>query len=250
MRKQHGSRFSVECLYKQCYLNKKIRQLANLSRHFKLQNCYLCNQTSSDLICPICTRDLPTLDSNKRDKCLLSRPDVKLAIGKCQFEHLHVPYRYHWPATTLIKDLKFARKDYLAYQLSLLLLAYVRDVYADTSLPEAIIPVPMHARRFFKRKYNQATLIANPLSDALHIPIRNDICRRIMDTKAQTGLGGQSRRRNLKNAFIAQPVPSLSHIAIVDDVITTGATVNNLAAKLKTESPHLKIDVWALAISI
>ena len=96
---------------------------------------------------------------------------MKQAIGKCQFEHLYTPFKYQWPIASLVKDLKFSKKDYLAYQLSAFLLSYLKEVYQDTPLPEALIPVPMHVRRFMKRKYNQATLIANPLSATFGIPL-------------------------------------------------------------------------------
>lgn len=215
-----------------------------------IQNCYLCNQSSSALICSVCSNDLPRLFEASQHENLLSRPKIRQAIGKCCFDSLYVPYRYQWPLSALIKDVKFARKDYLATYLATLMLSYLEKAYHNKTQPQALIPVPLHSFRYLGRKYNQATLIAKVINKQLSIPLRTDICQRVQHTQAQTMLTGHKRRLNLKHAFTARPVPELNHIAILDDVITTGATINNLTSVLKANNPNLQVDVWTLAISI
>lgn len=234
----------------QSALNRFHQEKSSIAPKIYLQTCYLCGLDSSDLICQTCQIDLRKMDSSTHMLNALAQPKVARAIGPCMFERLYVPFYYQWPIATLIKDLKFARKDYLAHQLAKLMLPHLKLVYQQSPLPEAIIPVPIHTHRFRQRKYNQATLIAQPLAQAFDIPVLTEICHRIHDTQAQTHLGGTSRRQNLKHAFAATSLKDINHIAIVDDVITTGATLNNLTKALKSINPNLRVDAWTIAISL
>ena len=119
-------------------------------------------------------------------------------------------------------------------------------VNAQAVKPEVIIPVPLHSSRYRERGFNQSLEIARILSRRLVIPLDYRSCSRIHATQAQTQLDAKERARNLKKAFaITKPLP-YTHVAILDDVVTTGATVNELAKMLR-QAGVKRIDVWACA---
>jgi ComF family protein len=112
--------------------------------------------------------------------------------------------------------------------------------------PDLILPVPLADARFRERGFNQAIEIGKVLERRMRIPLRADIVVRTRNTLEQTGLDHRSRRRNLRKAFaISQPL-AVKHIAILDDVITTGSTMNELARTLR-RSGATRIEAWAVA---
>jgi ComF family protein len=121
-------------------------------------------------------------------------------------------------------------------------------------LPQALIPVPLHRWRLLKRGFNQSTLIARQLSRAFHIPLYANLFTRNRSTTQQSKLAFQFRQKNIKGAFSikAQTTPlffsenKIEHVAIVDDVMTTGATAQALAKLLKQECKVQHVEVWTL----
>ncbi len=112
-------------------------------------------------------------------------------------------------------------------------------------MPECLLPVPLHPARLSQRGYNQALVIARELQKLCGIPIDRSLCQRELETKEQALLAGNARWLNVKNAFAAISSSSeLNHVALVDDVVTTGATVNELA-KVLTRIGIKTIDVWS-----
>jgi ComF family protein len=112
--------------------------------------------------------------------------------------------------------------------------------------PELILPVPLHRARLRSRGYNQALEIAREVSTGLAIPLDTHSCERLLATSPQVGLDERERRRNVRGAFgLAQPLAA-QHVAILDDVVTTGSTVAELALTLKRAGIE-RVDVWAVA---
>ncbi len=112
--------------------------------------------------------------------------------------------------------------------------------------PDIIIPVPLHPSRYRERGYNQSLEIARTVSKRLELPLDYRHCIRTHATHSQTELTALQRRSNMRKAFaILKPIP-YEHVAILDDVVTTGATVNELAKVLR-KSGVKRIDVWACA---
>lgn len=112
--------------------------------------------------------------------------------------------------------------------------------------PDAIVPVPLHPGRYRKRGFNQAVEIARTVSRRLDISLDLDSCRRIRATPAQAELPARQRRTNLRNAFSIDAAIEHRHVAVLDDVITTGATVKEMAAALH-RAGVARVDVWACA---
>jgi ComF family protein len=139
--------------------------------------------------------------------------------------------------------LKFHRRLEAAPLLGALLAGAV--MRSGEPLPELIVPVPMSHARLRQRGYNQALELARPVSRQLGIPLDWQSCRRARHTPAQTSLKARERRKNMRGAFVVQRgLPS--HVAILDDVITTGATATELALALK-RSGVARVEVWACA---
>ena len=114
------------------------------------------------------------------------------------------------------------------------------------SRPSLVLPVPLHRDRRKQRGYNQAALIADTVSRALQLPCLPDALQRVRATPTQTGLGRQGRLKNLRDAFAVRLDVVDAHVALVDDVITTGATTTACAEALLAAGAAT-VDVWAVA---
>jgi ComF family protein len=115
------------------------------------------------------------------------------------------------------------------------------------ALPQVLLVVPLHGRRLRQRGYNQALELARPVARALGVPLRIDALRRVRPTQAQTELDAVARRRNVRGSFaVVAGVALPTHVAVLDDVMTTGATLAECARVLKRAGVQT-VDVWALA---
>lgn len=163
------------------------------------------------------------------------------------FDCTQVAFYFGQELATLIYSLKY--RDELAYGRLLGELLVERIDVACLQDVEALIAVPLFPKRYRQRGYNQAELIAESLSKRLNIPLIKGAVRRIKATTSQTHLNAEERRKNLKKAFSveASKLAGLSKIAIVDDVITTGATMHSLAEQIKGQSAVKTIQAWAVA---
>ncbi|MDD1611111.1 MAG: ComF family protein, partial [Methylococcaceae bacterium] len=142
-----------------------------------------------------------------------------------------------------IAGLKFSANYKNARLLGVLL---AEGLTQNSHLPDCIMPVPLHKARYRERGFNQSIEIARAAGKALQIPVDVYSCIRHRDTPHQTQLTAKQRRSNMKNAFsIIKPITA-RHIAIVDDVMTTGSTVHELAVVLK-KAGAARVDVWICA---
>jgi ComF family protein len=134
----------------------------------------------------------------------------------------------------------------VARVLSKLMIERLMQVYAHSDLPEVIIPIPLHPRRLAERGFNQALELARPISKALRIPLAYRNFLRVRNTVTQTTLTKKYRAKNLKNAFVFKKYQAFNHVALIDDVVTTGCTVNEMSRVLKKAGAK-RIDVWCCA---
>ncbi len=121
--------------------------------------------------------------------------------------------------------------------------------YASQNKPDWIIPVPLHKDRLKERGYNQALEIARPIAKKMYIPLQTTCCTRILPTLAQASTTAEIRRKNMQHAFVVNPLFQAEYVAIVDDVLTTGSTVGELARVLK-KSGVKRVDVWSCARTV
>lgn len=155
---------------------------------------------------------------------------------------------YQEPLAEWIHRFKFQHQHWLHLPLARLLLLALKQAQRTHffSLPEVILPVPLHWQRYWQRGYNQAELLARPLAEWLNIPLDVQSLQRIRSTTSQRELNAAQRRRNLKGAFCYQPLKPYKRVAIVDDVVTTGSTLNAICTELQKQGVE-EIQVWTLA---
>jgi ComF family protein len=212
-------------------------------------HCLLCGAPGADGLdlCRDCAAELPR---NRAccARCALPLAEPAALCGQCQrrappWDAAWVPFRYGWPLDRLESRFKF-RADLAAGRvLSTLWLREARPAV----WPQAIVPMPLHRARLRRRGYNQAVELAAPLARTLGLPLRLDLLRRTRATSAQTELGALARRRNVRGAFaVREGVACPVHVALLDDVMTTGATLAEAARCLRRAGVR-RIDVWALA---
>ena len=195
----------------------------------------LCDGAGSCMdLCEGCAEDLPVNDT----KCLIcGQPlsKIEIACGNCQKKRPPVdmtvaPYHYRFPADQLILQLKFGRKLCCANVMAELIVRQSRSELSDLDL---IVPVPLHAIRHFRRSFNQAEEIARCLARRMDVPIDSGRLRRCRRTREQSRLSRAERGANVAGAFrVLRPLASNPHVGLVDDVITTGATIGAAARQL------------------
>lgn len=144
----------------------------------------------------------------------------------------------------MITEFKFHEKLYLYRIFSHLLVEKIQQ--QSNPLPECIIPVALHRYRLQERGFNQALEIAKGVAKALNISIDYSCCKRIKYTLPQSSIPAKERQQNVKHAFILTREINYKHIAIIDDVVTTGSTVNELSRIFKKAGVK-KIDIWCIA---
>lgn len=202
-------------------------------------------------LCPSCRAELPWL-GHACQRCALPLPvSAGLLCGPCLRRPSAVTrtvcaLRYEAPVSGLVSAFKFHRSLATGAALSALLQEVV--LAAAGPVPDALLPVPLHVRRLRQRGYNQAVELARPLARQLNRPLLTHAVARQLATADQIGLSALQRRRNLRQAFaVGTTLPG--HVAIIDDVLTTGATVLTLAKCLRHAGVQ-EISVWCLARTV
>ena len=219
------------------------------------QTCLLCDvRTDTALaLCTACEIELPWLTDHCQ-RCALPLPMTGLICGYClkqppAFERVHAPWFYGFPIDSLIIRFKHNSQWPYGRLLAELLSQSLLDHFnAGSQKPDILLPVPLSTHRLRQRGYNQAAMIAGWLSGPLAIPCREQWLVRIQDTPAQQDLDAKTRKRNLLNAFALASDARVqgAHIALVDDVMTTGATAQSLALLLRKAGAR-RVDVYCLA---
>ena len=218
--------------------------------------CVLCGAPGADGmdLCCSCRADLPHNPSRCR-RCALPLPPSAPPGGPCgvcqrnppAFDCCIAPFRYEGAVPHLVTGLKFHARMHYARLLGSLLTAELVDTGGRQ--PELIVPVPLHPTRLRERGFNQALEIARIPAHRLGLPITTGICVRRLNTAPQSGLEAKQRRRNIHGAFTVRDVPEVRHLALIDDVVTTGSTVDELAKTLKRAGVQ-RVDVWAVAETV
>jgi ComF family protein len=212
------------------------------------KHCLVCGEACLvEGLCSTCRLALPWNLSACR-RCALPLPAPVAACGHClrrmpPLTIAHAAFRYEAPLDRLLPRLKF-HDDLAAGRL---LGGLMAEALADVEHPDALIPLPLHRKRLRSRGFDQTLELATPLARALHLPLRDDILIRMRETAPQSRLNATARRRNLRRAFAVQPGVALpAHVALVDDVMTTGATLH-AAADALLRAGVTRVDAWVCA---
>lgn len=213
--------------------------------------CLICGQRARTGLdcCSGCEADLPVIDVQCR-RCGLPLPAPAQACGRCTrrapaFDRTWPAFVYGGPLERLIHRFKFHHD--LAAGRVLAGLTARRLAMLGAHRPAALVPVPLHWRRHMRRGFNQSRMLADDLGRQLGaIPVAPLLSRR-RPTPAQSGLPAASRGANVRGAFRAQRTGCrLRHVALVDDVMTTGTTLDACARALKQAGIE-RVDVWVVA---
>ncbi len=208
----------------------------------------------NNVLCTDCLSDLPWNKACCQVCALPLAQDVSPQGGAICGQCLRKPPPYHRalatfsyrdPVSHIVHGLKFGQRLYYG--------RFLGDALAETVaqadnliVPDLLIPVPLHRKRMNERGYNQAYEIARPVAQLLGCPITKGVVIRVGETKEQSQLNALQRRRNLKNVFTVVGSVKGLHVVIIDDVMTTGATVGELARVLISAGVR-RIDVWLAA---
>ncbi len=210
-------------------------------------SCILCGQ-SADLpveLCSLCKRTL-LIRTPACQRCGLELPFGDKQCGRCLtrppvFDHCEGVLGYTLEASQLIRQLKYNQKTSVAHVMAYLLAEHLQN--HREVLPEVIIPMPIHRNRLYRRGFNQTMEIAKYLGIILDIPVDYKCCQRTKQTESQTELSIHARRNNVKGVFrLLRDIP-YQHVAILDDVVTTGATSEELTRVLKAGGVK-NVEVW------
>ena len=214
--------------------------------------CRLCGTATRprEHLCPDCLDDLPWLN-NSCVRCSLPLPVAAgdTLCGQCQqhppdFDSTLALFHYQPPLDYLIKRLKFSSELAICPFFSRLLAERIGR--SMTPLPDLILPVPLHYTRLRERGFNQSTELARRLGHALGIRVDYRLCLRTRSTQPQSLLPRAERGKNIRGAFKVRKILPATHIAIVDDVMTSGHTSCELAATLK-QAGATQVEVWVIA---
>lgn len=180
-------------------------------------------------------------------RCALPQPVRRCPRNNSDWQVTCViaPLRYEYPLTTQIHALKFSSARSLGRALGLILAEHLRK-RLETEAIDAVVAVPLHRRRLLKRGYNQALEIARPVAAELKLPLLIAGITRSLSTRPQSELDVDARRASVAGVFSVSRRLHGRKVAIVDDVITTGATVNSLASALRLAGAT-EIQAWTVA---
>lgn len=200
------------------------------------RHCVLCGRPSGNRnICAPCSRELPR-NRHCCGLCGLPLHAVDDAIcGAClkrapPWDDSIAALLYEYPVDHLVRRFKFNSSLACGQVLAQELLTAIGRKQRST--PQVLVPVPLHCSRLFLRAYNQADVLARYVGKALNIPVRGNGLIRTRRTRAHSGLDASERKRNIRGAFESKNIAA-RHVAIVDDVMTTGATISECSRALR-----------------
>ena len=217
-------------------------------------SCRLCRAAGEPglELCSACREELPWLDHACRGCAMPLPPDADATLcARCQImvspiDECRWLFTYHPPVDGWIQRLKFDQDLTLGRLLGTLL----ADSVSSDADPGSVfvLPVPLHRKRLSERGYNQAMEIARPLA-RLGYRIETRCCKRARNTGAQSGLSAASRKGNIRGAFLATKPLDGKRFVLIDDVLTTGSTINELARTLKTGGAQ-SVMAWVVARAV
>lgn len=218
-----------------------------IKRFLPAQPCVLCGSMSRNgLWCAACDAALPYFEAPHCPVCALPAPAGEVC-GHCLaqpplFTRTTAAFGYAFPLDKLIQAMKYGEQLALAY-------AFARKLAQcidKSALPDYVIPMPLHPAKLRKRGFNQSLLIAAAIARELNLKLLANGCRRVRDTPPQSALPWKERNKNVRNAFRCDVDLTGKRIAMVDDVMTSGASLNAFAAALR-ECDAGEISAWVVA---
>lgn len=207
---------------------------SKLERLLPAQPCVLCGTMSHDgLWCSACDAILPYLDQPHCPVCALPTPGGEVC-GHClahppAFSRTTAVFGYEFPLDKLIQNMKYGEQLALASAFA----SKISQQIGTTALPDYVIAMPLHPAKLRERGFNQSLLLASKIAREHKLKLLTDACRRVRDTPPQSTLPWKERKKNVRNAFVCDIDLTGKSVALVDDVLTTGASLNSLAEAVR-----------------
>lgn len=223
----------------------------DFARRFGSQPCLLCGaSTRSGLLCAGCADDLPRLSDARCPCCALPTAQGEICGGCLRhppaFDRTEAAFRYAYPLDCLVQSLKFHGELSVARFFALELATRLHKEGVDAGRIDRILPMPLHPQRLRERGFNQAGEIARHLARFLAIPVAHGMLVRNRNAAPQAGLPLKARIRNLRGAFTGVGDLSGLRIALVDDVMTSGASLHELARTARAAGAT-EVSAWVVA---
>lgn len=209
------------------------------------QPCVLCGAASrAGVWCGACDAALPVPPAARCPVCALPSPDGSLC-GRCLrkrplYDRTVAAFDYAFPVDKLVQALKFNEQLHLAPAFAARLARHIEI------RPDCVVAMPLHPARLAERGHNQSLEIARHLASRLQLPLLPHACVRLRDTPPQSSLKWKARGKNLRGAFRCDADVAGLHVAVVDDVMTSGASLNELALALRRAGAR-EISAWVAA---
>ena len=215
------------------------------------QSCLLCGQSSTTAICMHCEANLADLTHQfefAREN-LLWHPLVEQHVIGNHCRRLLALADYVYPYNYWVQQFKFNGKTALA---NLFAARFVdRILTQQTARADALIPIPLHTKRYITRHYNQAYLFAEALTKMINIPTDMNFVKRTVHVPPQSQQSAAGRQKRQYDWFAVDAnAKHYRHVILVDDVLTTGKTVDSCCRAIKAAYPDLIIDVWVICLRI
>jgi competence protein ComFC len=215
--------------------------------------CLICENEISKYeksVCSVCFNDLKfTQFENYHEETSLD----KLFWGRVQLENTFSLLFFEKGTSTqkILHQIKYKANIDLAKEMGALLGEKLINSNIKTEQIDALIPVPLHPKKLYIRGYNQSEEITQGLSKVINVPINTNFLTRIQHAESQTRKGKFLRWDNIEEAFFVHLNQNehLKHVAIVDDVITTGSTLESVIKKIKEANPSIKVSVISLSVT-
>ena len=206
-----------------------------------------CDKAAADGLCACCRRQL-SLVPNPCHHCGQPNPVNGTVCPAClldppRWQRLVAPLRYDGLTRDYLHQFKYAEAMHLVQPLGR---RWLENFAAADILPEVLLPVPLHASRLRERGFNQADEIARLWARRLSLPIDRRVLGRKRATPSQSGLSGRQRADNVRGVFGCDNRRGYRHVAVIDDVVTTGSTVSEITRLLHRAGIEF-VEVWALA---
>jgi ComF family protein len=238
-------------------MTKKITQKFNIWKNDFLhllypRYCIICNMDTPQIqatICPVCSNEL---HYSNYENYLEATPLDKIFWGRTHVHHTYALLLFGKGSATqkILHTLKYKDRADLAKYMGSEIGRRIEHMTSFQDL-EALIPVPLHPKKEFIRGYNQAEKIAAGIADILNIPVNTQLIKRAVFTESQTKKGRLSRWDNVQDRFESyrNKGKAFKHIALIDDVVTTGATIETCIQILRKQFPDVQISILTIAVA-
>ena len=219
------------------------------------QACALCEATSRGAVCAACAESLARTDYGLACPSCAMPGSSSAICGQClrdrpQFDASVAAFHYQYPFDKLVQSLKFgADLKLVQFFTSALAQAVLAFRPQTQACPQIVVALPLANQRLSERGFNQAALLAAGVAKHLNLPVAHGAMLRIRETPPQSGLNREARIKNIRGAFACDTSLVGKSVAIVDDVMTTGATLSEAARILKSAGAE-RVEAWVLARAI